>query len=169
MDILYKKISPKEKRKLYDCMKQLDQETDFMLYSPEERLYQEKQLESFIQNTQENGILLGAIVQNQIVGVISVQTSNLTKIKHTGYLVIGVQKEFQKKGIASKLFEEIFVWARNESIHRLELTVITANFPAIQLYEKLGFYKEGLKKDAIYMKGRYYDEFYMAKLLNEKR
>ncbi|MHC5251651.1 GNAT family N-acetyltransferase [Listeria kieliensis] len=169
MSIFYEKIFPEETKQLFHCMQQLDKETDFMLYLPGERVYQEKKLKHFIQTTQENGILLGVKYQNQIIGFISAQTSKLAKVKHTGYLVIGVQKKFQKSGIATKLFEKLFTWARNKGIHRLELTVITANLPAIRLYEKLGFQKEGLKKDAIYMNNRYYDEFYMAKLLNEKR
>ncbi|WP_167629015.1 GNAT family N-acetyltransferase [Listeria valentina] len=169
MNVFYEKITPEEAQQLFHCMQQLDKETDFMLYLPEERVYQEKKLAHFIQTTQENGILLGAKVQNQIIGFISAQTSKLAKIKHTGYLVIGVRKKFQKNGIATKLFEELFTWARNRGIRRLELTVITANLPAIKLYEKLGFQKEGLKKEAIYMNNRYYDEFYMAKLFHEKR
>lgn len=42
MNVFYEKITPEEAKQLFHCMQQLDKETDFMLYLPEERVYQEK-------------------------------------------------------------------------------------------------------------------------------
>ncbi|MGX5791423.1 GNAT family N-acetyltransferase [Staphylococcus equorum] len=44
--------------------------------------------------------------------------------------------------------------------------MITSNTPAINFYEKLGFKIEGIKRESIYMDEHYYDELYMAMILD---
>jgi RimJ/RimL family protein N-acetyltransferase len=56
-------------------------------------------------------------------------------------------------------------WAEGIGIRRLELTVMTHNERAVGLYKKIGFEVEGLRKDSLYVDGRYVDEYSMAKLL----
>nr|WP_238597608.1 GNAT family N-acetyltransferase [Staphylococcus edaphicus] len=48
----------------------------------------------------------------------------------------------------------------------MELTVITSNKPAVNFYEKLGFKIEGIKHESVYMDNHYFDELYMAMMLN---
>lgn len=43
------------------------------------------------------------------------------------------------------------------NIHRVELSVLDFNLAAIALYEKIGFENEGVKKEAYYTGGRYFD------------
>jgi RimJ/RimL family protein N-acetyltransferase len=56
-------------------------------------------------------------------------------------------------------------WAKGTGIRRLELTVMTHNERAVGLYKRIGFEVEGLRKDSLYVDGRYVDEYSMAKLL----
>jgi len=48
------------------------------------------------------------------------------------------------------------------NLHRIELTVLAFNEPAIRLYEGLGFVKEGVQRDAQYRDGTYHDVILMA-------
>ncbi|HSQ88885.1 GNAT family N-acetyltransferase, partial [Romboutsia sp.] len=88
------------------------------------------------------------------------------RIKHTAYIVIGIREKFRGKGIGSKLFSELDIWARENNITRLELSVICSNVVAKHLYEKNGFEVEGIKRNAMIIDGKYVDEFSMAKLYN---
>ncbi|KHF26789.1 putative acetyltransferase YhhY [Anoxybacillus sp. BCO1] len=64
------------------------------------------------------------------------------------------------------LLTELERWAREKGVHRLELTVVIDNAPAISLYQKMGFEQEGVKRHSLNINGRYVDEYCMAKLLS---
>lgn len=57
------------------------------------------------------------------------------------------------------------VWARNNDVKRLELTVMQDNIVAQHLYEKNGFVIEGTRKEALLVDGQYVNEYYMSKIL----
>ena len=61
-------------------------------------------------------------------------------------------------------FCELVLWANENNISRLELTVMCPNSMAKQLYEKNGFEVEGTKRNSIFMNGKYIDEYYMSKI-----
>lgn len=46
---------------------------------------------------------------------------------------------------------------RELSLHRLQLTVFSYNEPAIRLYEKLGFVREGVYREALHRDGQRHD------------
>jgi RimJ/RimL family protein N-acetyltransferase len=69
------------------------------------------------------------------------------------------------RGIGRSRLESLETWARSKGLHRLELTVNYDNERAIRLYEKFGFVKEGVKRHALRIDGRYVDAFYMAKFI----
>jgi len=55
------------------------------------------------------------------------------------------------------------------NIHRIELSVFEFNERAIGVYEKLGFVKEGIKRDSLYFNHKYYNEIIMSILEDEFR
>ncbi len=54
-------------------------------------------------------------------------------------------------------------------LHRIELEVFAFNPRAIHLYEKLGFVREGIKRDSLFWDGEYQDAICMAMLEGELR
>jgi len=143
----------------------LDKETKFMLYEPNERTKKLELINGLIERAvQGNNLLLVAENNGEIVGFISAQRSVPNRINHIAYIVVGVRKAFQGKGIGKEFFERLDLWACRNNIVRFELTVMCHNMIALHLYEKYGFVVEGVKKKAILMDGEYIDEFYMAKL-----
>lgn len=56
--------------------------------------------------------------------------------------------------------------AKTRRVHRVELTVVAENHRAIRLYEKVGFQREGLKRENYLDEdGKYHDEIEMGILL----
>jgi RimJ/RimL family protein N-acetyltransferase len=100
-----------------------------------------------------------------LAGFLSLETSAWASLAHTSTLMVGVHLAHQGKGVASQLFERAQLWASNNGIHRIELLVFANNISAIRLYEKLGYWQEGSRKQSSYIKGQFIDEIYMAKLL----
>lgn len=145
---------------------ELDKETKYMMYEPNERTKNLNLINSLIQKAVEgNNLLLVAENDKNIIGFLSAQRGVPNRIKHTAYIVVGIRKAFQGKGIGTEFFKELDLWARQKNITRLELTVMCNNIMAKHLYEKNGFVIEGIKKNSMFVDGEYVDEFYMAKLL----
>lgn len=101
---------------------------------------------------------------HELIGYLMVIGNNLLKTQHSAYIVIGVLKKYTRKGIGIKLFEELNKWAIYNKIHRLELTVRVANIAAINLYKKMGFAQEGVKKHSLLIGSEHEDELYMSKI-----
>jgi len=161
-----RKININDADAFWQMLCELDKETKYMMYEPNERTKDMDQINSLIKKSVE-GINLLLVVENnkEIVGFLSAERGVPNRIRHTAYIVVGIRKAFQGKGIGSNFFKELDLWARQNGIKRLELTVMCPNTVAKHLYEKNGFVIEGIRKNAMYVDGEYIDEFYMAKLL----
>lgn len=55
------------------------------------------------------------------------------------------------------------------NLHRIELNVYSFNERAIHVYEKIGFQKEGIQRDALYYHHKYHDSVIMGILEDEYR
>lgn len=144
---------------------ELDKETEYMLFEADERPNDINRVKAMInQSINGDNLLLIATEDDNIIGFLSAQRGIIRKIKHTAYIVVGIREKFRGKGIGKKLFCELDLWAKENNISRLELTVMCQNSMAKQLYEKNGFEVEGTKRNSIFMNGKYIDEYYMSKI-----
>lgn len=149
-------------RKFYDCLKIIDSETNFMMFEPDERVWNEERISKNLKD--ENNLVLGVVDDEKIVGFLTAQRGVFRRIRHTAYIVIGIQKNYCNRKLGTKLFQMLDDWALQNKIVRLELTVVCENKGAIRLYEKSGFSIEGTKKKTMYVDGKYVDEYMMSKL-----
>ena len=144
---------------------ELDKETEYMLFEADERPNDINRVKAMInQSINGDNLLLIATEDDNIIGFLSAQRGIIRKIKHTAYIVVGIREKFRGKGIGKKLFCELDLWAKENNISRLELTVMCPNSMAKQLYEKNVFEVEGTKRNSIFMNGKYIDEYYMSKI-----
>lgn len=146
--------------------KKLD-ESNFMLHEPGERKttleQQTKSIETIL--SKKNNIIFVAEVEGNLVGFIAAIGNQFQRNKHCAYLVIGVLDMYQGQGIATKLFNRVFDWAKEVKLSRLELTVIKDNNKAFNLYKKMGFTLEGEKVNSLIIDGNPTSEYYLYKLL----
>ncbi|NMO97997.1 GNAT family N-acetyltransferase [Paenibacillus lemnae] len=168
MTIVIREAGPKDAKALIRLLEQLDGETQFMLYEPGERQItkemQTKRLET-MQASKHSVMLLACTDDKDLAGFIVGSGSELQRIKHSIYIVIGIQQKYTGQGIGKRLLENLENWARGRGVTRLELTVMCHNETALRLYHSAGFEVEGTKRNAIKVDGRFIDEFYMSKLL----
>jgi len=147
--------------------RQLDEESKFMMLEPGERT---TTLEQQIQRIQEvlsmeNQIIFVAEENGSLVGFLSAMGGRYARNRHEAYIVVGILDSLTSRGIGTAFFERLEAWARENAIHRLELTVMVHNQRGIGLYQKMGFQIEGIKKDSLRVDGVYVDEYYMGKLI----
>lgn len=108
---------------------------------------------------------LVAQVNNQIAGYCLLKTGKYRKNKHCGTLEIFVLPQYRKQKIGKKLVKEIIKNAKIDKLKRIEVEVWDNNKPALALYKKLGFTREGTKKKAYKIKNRYIDSHIYSKII----
>ena len=160
-----RRLSRRYYKKLHKLFYNLDKESEFLLFEEGERKITEEEVHKMLSSSLEDLVFIGAFDGEELIGYLSSFRGKYNRIRHVSYSVVGIRKKYRSKGIGRKLFEELFIWAYENNIKRLELTVVCNNIIAINLYKKVGFKVEGLKKRAIFKDGLYYDEYYMSKLL----
>jgi GNAT superfamily N-acetyltransferase len=86
------------------------------------------------------------------------------RIRHILYLVLGVLGPWHGKGIGYRLMTEVTGWAQSHDIRRMELNVDARNTGAIELYKKMGFQVEGVRRKARRFGDVLVDEYWMGRL-----
>lgn len=147
---------------------QIEAESEYMLWEARERNVQVEQQQKVIEDIEQkenSTILVAESDGKKLVGFLMAFGGNAKRNKHSAYIVMGILKEYRGKGISTMLFKKLEKWAFNESIHRLELTVVTRNMAAISLYKKVGFEIEGTKRHSLFIDSEFVDEYHMSKLI----
>ncbi|MFB9948090.1 GNAT family N-acetyltransferase [Rhizobium puerariae] len=81
---------------------------------------------------------------------------------HCGTLGMGIVSGYRDKGLGTRLITTTLNDAKARGLHRVELHVHADNPRAVALYEKVGFVREGVARDAVRIDGRYIDAIQMA-------
>lgn len=139
----------------------------FMLWESGERMVDQNEQRQRIEsmNKSENSTILVAENDHELIGYLVAIGGSARRSKHCVYIVIGIVSDYRGQGIGRKLFEKMEKWAREKNIHRLELTVVADNIAGVSLYKKMGFEIEGTKRHSLCINGKFFDEYYMSKLL----
>jgi RimJ/RimL family protein N-acetyltransferase len=105
-----------------------------------------------------------AVVDDKVVGWCDVVRVERPVHAHVGVLGMGLLPPHRGKGHGTELIKAVVADAHRAGISRVELTVHADNHWAIGLYEKVGFVREGVRRDAVCIDGRFIDSILMAKL-----
>ncbi|MGY0216166.1 N-acetyltransferase family protein [Endozoicomonadaceae bacterium StTr2] len=154
---------------MLDLFRDLDSETQFMLYEPGERTTTLEQQQEIIQDFIESPFktMLVAVDEssNEIAGFTVGIGNTKARNRHSVYCVIGLRQQYTGQGVGKQLIDKLENWSRERQLHRMELSVMEHNHRAISLYRKCGFQSEGIKRHAIKIDGQFINEYLMAKLL----
>jgi len=165
--MIIREIKVSDAESLVQLIRQVEEESEFMLMEAGERQITTEQQRTRIENMEksENSTIFVAEKDNNLTGYLFAIGGTARRTKHSVYIVIGILKDYRGQGIGTKLFARLEEWAREQSLRRLELTTVTRNEPGVALYKKMGFEIEGTKKDSLFIDGEFVDEYYMSKLL----
>ncbi|HDX9580751.1 TPA: GNAT family N-acetyltransferase [Bacillus pseudomycoides] len=143
-------------------------ETDFLSFGKNEFTRSLPDYENFIESTKEdhNSIILLATMDDEIISIASITSSQKARTKHIGTLGIVIAEKYCGFGLGRKLMEELIEWARgNDTTKKLHLVTRVDNERAIELYKKVGFKEEGLLEQDTYINGVYYNTLIMGLML----
>jgi|CXWL01.1.fsa_nt_gi ribosomal protein S18 acetylase RimI-like enzyme len=113
--------------------------------------------------------VFGAFVGHALVGVVGVGRETGTKEQHRGYIrSMYVAPAARRQGIGKALLAEAMRLAQAmPGLRQVTLAVTAGNLAAIATYEGLGFRICGTAPEALYVAGRYHDEYQMVRLLTQ--
>jgi RimJ/RimL family protein N-acetyltransferase len=170
MSYMIREAIPDDAVALLDYMKELLAEPGLHLPAEaDEFAYTEEMERRVIEAHAEadNSHWLVAEVDGRVVGCVNCTGGSYRSMRHQVTLGISLLKAHRGQGIGRALMTEAIAWARGTGIvNRIELTVHTANVPAIRLYEDLGFVTEGTRRRYVYKQGQYDDALLMSLLFD---
>ena len=169
MNVLIREAQADDAAELIAYIQRLADERTFgILLSPGEfnpTIEQEQQIIAEFAAA-DNSIFLVAVVDGQIIGVLTCRGGARQAIRHTTTLGMSVHREWRDRGIGHALLTHAVEWARGTGVvKRIELQVFINNARARHLYEKVGFQIEGQRRQAVFRDGEYFDDLIMALLL----
>ena len=160
-----REIEKSDGKQFLELSLMLDNETPFMLYKPGERKTTSEEWTQRIEAIKSSGgIIFGAEKDNRLVGFVFAQRGTITRIKHRAHIAIGVLKSESGKGWGTELLRRVDDWAVKHEILKLELTVMINNDRAFNLYKRMGFEIEGIRKNSVIVDGAFCDEYFMGKI-----
>ncbi len=167
--MIIREIRESDAENFLDMQKKIEEESQFMLLEPGERedaVAAKRKLIRKVLARDNETVLVVENSNGSLAGYLRALGGSYQKTRHSAYITVGILKKYTGKGLGTRLFTELEVWARKNGIHRLELIVVKKHEAAVGLYKKMGYEIEGTKRDSLLIDGEYVDEYYMGKLLD---
>jgi len=89
-----------------------------------------------------------------------------TRLSHAATFFLYLEPPFQGQGIGTRALRFLETEARSRGYLRMECMVAATNPGAIRLYQRLGYEKEGVKKQAFRLNNSYEDLVLMGKVFH---
>jgi ribosomal protein S18 acetylase RimI-like enzyme len=105
-----------------------------------------------------------ALAGGRVVGWCDIVPMERATLAHAGLLGMGVIEGYRGCGIGTALMRATLEKAKKTGLSRIELTVREGNRQAIELYKRVGFVAEGLKRNAWRVEGKDSNVILMALL-----
>lgn len=170
-ELIIRRPEPDDALQLLEYLNTVGGESDNLLFGEGDLKLTEEQERTFIEksNKEENSLLLIGTSDGEVVSICNIRSQPQKRISHNCEVGISVRKSHWRLGIGEAMLKELIGFARaNENLSIVYLGVRAQNKGAIQLYEKLGFKKIGVRKDFFKINGVYYDEIMMDLHLSKK-
>ena len=103
-----------------------------------------------------------AMAGSVVVGWCDIRRRAIESHAHRGTLGMGIIPGYRGQGLGTRLIAATLDAARMAGLRRIELDVHADNPDAIALYEKVGFVREGVARDAVQIDGRFINSIGMA-------
>lgn len=167
-NILIRPITLSDAEAWLELLKQLTKESDYMLYTVQDRDYNIERCREHLQKIfdEENVMILVAeeIQTKKIGAYIMGQIATVQKKSHVLTLSGGALKKFQI-GIGRKLVINMINIAKERNLKKIELSIIKSNQVCINMFNKLGFLTEGIRISSIMINNKFENEQMMGLVL----
>ena len=122
---------------------------------------------TFFTDDSPPGSHLVAEAGGRVLGYIRVRPA--TRLRENAHVLaivgLAVDPGARGQGVATALLTAAEQFARERGARKLSLRVLSSNGPALRLYERCGFVREGTLRGEFCIQGQYVDDVVMAKHL----
>lgn len=171
MDIIIRKLEPHEsviyREMLLACLKNTPK---FFGTTYEEAALNPKfSFETYIERNSPDHVMFGAFDGERLIGITGFNRMTRKRASHRGELVqVYVEPAYRGQHIGEKLLRRALNYAFSlDGIEQVQLSVITNNTTAINLYEKLGFRTFGVQPRYFKVETGYLDQQFMQLFKND--
>ena len=144
-EVMLRFLSAEDKERLFGMFSSMSEKALEWSMAP----YVTEDIERWISSLSTR-IAIVAEYQGKIIGWASVYKLPRARRLGVGDLAIYLHQNFHNVGLGTAMTERLLQLAKDEKMHRIELTVVAENKIALCLYRKFGFQIEGLSKDAFF-------------------
>jgi RimJ/RimL family protein N-acetyltransferase len=164
--MIIRELQIEDAEKFLNLINKADSETSFLSREKGERKLTVEQEKMTIKDGIDKGALTYVIEDNErLVGYVWGNTFPMRRRKHCMYVAIAILQEYTGKGYGKKLMQTLEKQALQNGISRFELTVMTHNKIAVNLYKNMGYVIEGNIKNSMFINEEFVDEYSMAKVV----
>jgi len=162
-----RQISPDDAAAYWQLRQQIDRETEFLRFEADDWLITTQRVRGRIELmlATDNQMIFVADDDGQLIGFLWAGGGLYRHNRHKVHLIVGVLDAYKRQGLGTQLLTACEDWACASGLQRLELSVMTHNFPALALYHRQDFEIEGTAPYALCIDGKYIDLHYMSKVL----
>lgn len=166
--LIIREASKEDAQLIIDYLNQVGGESDNLLFGENDCRISVKEEERIIENFNRfnNQILCLAYLEDELVSVSKLSSSERERIAHISNFAISVKKEFWNQGIGTAVIDYLADYAKETGVIKtINLMVNVNNEPGIKLYKKMGFEEVGIFKDYFFINGEYIDSIIMNRYL----
>lgn len=114
--------------------------------------------------------MLGAFVDDDMVGMMGFQRYHRTTIRHKSIIWgVYIAPTYRGQGLGGEMLDFAIRMARGmDGLQQIQLTVVSSNAAAVHLYQSRGFEQFGYEKAAMMVDNRPIDEIHMQLFLTQE-
>jgi len=117
------------------------------------------------QNELEWRVFFVATIDSEVVGWVHLYAQQISKLRHTAELTVGVLEEYRNHGIGGHLLQRGLEWASANGYEKIYQSIPSSNEEAIDFLEDHDWETEAVRPDHYKLDGEYVDEVMMARKL----
>lgn len=156
---------PEDAEALLAYLERVSGESENITFGPGEFGMSVEEEHAFLQRNAESptSLYLIAEVAGEIAATLSFSTGKRPRLQHAGEFGTTVLRKYWNLGIGSQMLAYLIEWAKQTgTIRKINLRVRVDNLPAIHLYEKYGFVREGHHTRELFLHGQFIDVYSMG-------
>lgn len=164
-EVMIREAKGTDAQRMIDFYNVVGGETDFLSFGRNEFTTPLAEYEKNLEATEaeRNSIILVATLDDEIVSIASITSSQKARTKHVGTLGIVIGQSYCGFGLGRKMMDTLIEWARSNGItKKISLLTREDNYRAIELYKKVGFKEEGRLENDNFIDGNYYNTLMMS-------
>lgn len=144
-----------------------------MIFTGTQQVFSKTDIENYLENISSDRSRVDFLIfskgSNKIIGEVVINDIDRNNRSGNIRIIINKKEDFSKGYGTEAMILALNYGFGMFNLHRIELEAFPFNPRAVHVYEKIGFKREGIRRDGAYYNHKYYDTITMSILEDEFR